>query len=1522
MRRRRLVLLVSAMTFGVSLILAVGLGLFVTSTATGRERLRAFVMPLIASRVQGDVYIGKKVGGNLLTGITVDTFAIRDKNGELFLSTGPVSLSYDPRDFADYRILLRHARVERPFVHIIQHADGSWNFKQIFASKDDGKPKSTEVKRRSLGDYVVVDSTWAQNGTFLLTLPWRPDESLRGAARDSSIRAHLDNPQKYVTKRRDGYARTYTWKNATGLIRHARLADPDSNRLGRQYVFDSLSVDEYEPTFKFRNVSGDVIHLGDTIRLAVKHFDLPASTGQAAGRIWWGSDRPIRYDITVEGDSVSLNDVNWVYPTLPRTGVGSVDLLIKNDPRDEHVLEYHLRKMDVRSMGSHLTGQMSFGVGKPVLLVRNVDLNADPVDFELLKTLAGKPFPYDWRGQIYGNVKARGGQLTNFYVDDARATFRDAHVPGAVSSLTGHGELNIVQPAFTAFHGFEVDAQSIDLRTIEFLNPNFPRLAGVVSGRATLDSSWLDVRFSNADISHRDGAGDPSHVTGSGRITTSNIMTYDVALDAQPVSLTMLSRSYPNLVARGLMSGPIRAKGTAAELEVDAALQGSTGAVSFAGTLDVDSIGGYGARGRGSFSGVSLAEFLERQTIPTGKLTGKYEADLSGPTAALLRGFVGFELDSTTFDRVRVYSTRGRVELADGRMRIVDSLRVQTAAGLVVARGGFGLPKGQPDSLDISVTIDSLGGLRRYLSKRDTTVLAAAATVLDSLSGYAEVHGSMVGTMDSFRLNGTAKGTGLTFNNTRGQSAKLTLALADLPHATNGTLEFHVDTMSVGSLALGTFGGSLALTDPTHGRFSASALGNGSVISTFGSWVESGANRLVVVDSLGLSIGAGRWQLARPTRIAFDSAGGVRVDSLLLRNRESAVVAFAADVPAWGSATAQLHASNVPMLDLGILTQIGDTLGGLANVNVTVTGTKANPAVDLRANLESLLLGAVSIDNVDATGAYRAGRFTFDVNAMRGDKRLLKATGSLPAAVTLFSLAAREDSISAKIQTPDTTDLEIVKALIKPLRGSKISGRLMASFDVGGTWRAPGVSGDLRVFNGVAEIPGLGVTIGDINGSVIGTRTGDGQDNLQIDLTATTEGRPQGAVALKGNVRNLLQAKNQQSFDLKLGAREFHAFKKRSSAELYVSSIDTIRLRGTTLAPVLTGSLLVDRGAIYLADRDIARKQAVEFDVDTLSQTQTSALFSKLMTNLQVQNFTVVLGEDVRLQSAEANVKLTGTLQLQASTNRSRRIASASGAPIPVFDLDGVLSTESGSYNWNLGLVQREFTVLPGGTVIFDGDPNNPSLDIKAQHNVRRPGDRDLGVIVTLQGRLLPSPSYGLISNADYAIAQSDLVSYLLIGRAGFDYTANQQTSDAVSAFLAPTVSAYATDRLRQQLSFFDAFRLDFGQRVVDNGAIVSNDNQKLMDWFYSSSIAAEKQFGPLLMSVNQGLCGFQSDGSGPINPTSSLGARAELRLARELSFNLSYDPPNAGRCWKANVIGLVQTPGQFGLSFSHTWRF
>ncbi len=137
-------------------------------------------------------------------------------------------------------------------------------------------------------------------------------------------------------------------------------------------------------------------------------------------------------------------------------------------------------------------------------------------------------------------------------MDESNITFSDAHVAGAISKFSGRGELDILFPAFTVFHGFDVDMEKLDMRTLQYLNPLFPKLKGTLSGSARLDSSWLDVRFSDADILHHDADAPASRVTGKGRVIWGEkFLTYDVDLQGQPIYLTTLARSYPVLPLRG-----------------------------------------------------------------------------------------------------------------------------------------------------------------------------------------------------------------------------------------------------------------------------------------------------------------------------------------------------------------------------------------------------------------------------------------------------------------------------------------------------------------------------------------------------------------------------------------------------------------------------------------------------------------------------------------------------------------------------------------------------------------------------------------------------------------------------------------------------------------------------------------------------------------------------------------------------------------------------------------------------------
>ena len=57
--------------------------------------------------------------------------------------------------------------------------------------------------------------------------------------------------------------------------------------------------------------------------------------------------------------------------------------------------------------------------------------------------------------------------------------------------------------------------------------------------------------------------------------------------------------------------------------------------------------------------------------------------------------------------------------------------------------------------------------------------------------------------------------------------------------------------------------------------------------------------------------------------------------------------------------------------------------------------------------------------------------------------------------------------------------------------------------------------------------------------------------------------------------------------------------------------------------------------------------------------------------------------------------RLAGELQLTTSTAQSTRTLASTGQLVPRLALEGSLNTIGGTYNLNLGLVQREFQVLP-----------------------------------------------------------------------------------------------------------------------------------------------------------------------------------------------------------------------------------
>ena len=124
-------------------------------------------------------------------------------------------------------------------------------------------------------------------------------------------------------------------------------------------------------------------------------------------------------------------------------------------------------EMDVRTVGSRLLGNMTFGVGGEVLIVKDVAMRAEPIDWELIEDLTGKPLPYPWKGKIQLRLDASGGPVNGWRVEQGEFSMNDANVPGATARGRGRGEIDMLFPAFTKFHGFDVETKLACERAVE-----------------------------------------------------------------------------------------------------------------------------------------------------------------------------------------------------------------------------------------------------------------------------------------------------------------------------------------------------------------------------------------------------------------------------------------------------------------------------------------------------------------------------------------------------------------------------------------------------------------------------------------------------------------------------------------------------------------------------------------------------------------------------------------------------------------------------------------------------------------------------------------------------------------------------------------------------------------------------------------------------------------------------------------------------------------------------------------------
>jgi translocation and assembly module TamB len=1512
MIRRRVVVGLSTLVLLLVALIGVTGVIAITQTSWGRGKVRALVLGELRRNIHGRLYVGN-LSGTLFTNLAIDSLEVWDPAGQVMLATGRVYAEYDPRDLLDRRILLQKLEITHPYMRLVHHHNETWNLTQVLSLSHSA---NREPHTRGFGDYIVATNVVIRGGAFYFSERWNPSDTLHGARRDSAIAEGLRRPYYGLERWPEGLMRTLSWTDIDLTSPYLRFTDPDS--AGMAFQLARLDVNEFFPPFRISRASGRVTIANDTLRATLPHVQLPGTVTAGGGKVYWGHVKAPVYTLRFTSDSIALNDIAWVHPNLPRTGGGSAVVDIRSDKTNPDIVDFVISKMNVQSTDSHLTGDMTFESGRPELVVKNVAVEAAPVDFALIRVLGGgKPFPVDWAGQWTGRLRGSGGPLSRWHVDSTDLTLHDAHVPGAVSRFGGSGEINITDPSFLAFHHFRVSLDRLDLRTPQFVLPDFPRLQGVVAGTATLDSVWDDVRFADADITHTDGTAVPDHITGAGRFTLGDSLSrYDMTLQASPISFTTLAQTYTALPIRGQFSGPITMQGTLRDLDLTADIAGPAGAFTLDGHFDLMRPG-FAGSGALTVAHVDARSLLEDSAVAETDISGRVDADVHGDSLPALGGPVSATLARSTIGRVRLDTGRVVGRFGAERLR-VDSLSIETRAGALTGGGGLALAHGIRDSLGLSVSTDSLGGLRAYLMD-----VADDSAPTSPLSGALDVTAAVTGWIDSLGVSGTIGGSGIRANGivVRGLSGTFDVPRARAPAL--GTASLAVEGASVDGILLdhvnletrflGTGSTTLAI------RGSMPTGPHGAVLAEV-RW--RGDTTAVTLDSLAVYTHNNAWHLAAPAHVRHDDVG-ITLDNLTVRGAVSGVVSARAALPWTGSTSAELRGDSVPLADVGELLQATASYGGLIGWDMHIAGARANPTMQVDAEMNDAQFGDVHLEEVLAHGQYANRRLSLHSDLVSDGDTTLHVLVSAPIDLALQTGVRRtvEGSLSGNIRA-DSATLGALATIYPALQKPK--GTFAANVDIGGTLQHPTLNGFIQLAQGEAGFPRLGVRFIGMNADL--RLAGDSM--TVRDLTVNSiEGQTRGHATLHGwmTIADL----SDPHFDLTLAASNLHALSNPRVADIELSTEPSapLHLTGQLSAARLSGAVLVDRGTIFLPDMMTQKKIVSLSDpqlyelIDTSRYENRSLLPTaspRLMQNLAFNNVRVALGSDVWLRSSEANINLTTGLQpLVLSTAPTERDSTKGLA------LSGTINAPRGTYRLNFGVVQRTFAV-DSGSIRFRGSADNdPDLNIQASYVVRQSASsatgsvsQDVPIQVVVFGTL-EDPQVKLQTPAPL-LSSEDLLSYLITGQQSFS-VAQGNAGSTVTSFVLPTVGTAISGRIPRGV-------LDYLNISTAAGSDPTQQGAGLGTALTSTRIGAGKQIGrSTFLSADLGVCALGASGSTSTPGTASqIGVKLEQQLTRSLSLAASSEPGSRDLYCSEGTLSrsFTTTPREWGLDLFHSWQF
>ena len=1435
-------------------------------TRAGRTLLARVASSAVARAISGSIEVGE-VRGSLLTGVVLTDVRFLDPDSTLVAWLPHAELGYNPIDFAAGRVVFLEVRLDRPIINIVQHASGKTNFDELLRLGEKDTVKVKPLGPAGPRSLILLRNVQIVDGSLTLRL--------------QKHGVHTSANEEIEYSGEDGRYRVRRFEHLNARLAALRIQAPHEK--GIRIDILRLATESSDPKVSIGDVVGRATIDGHALDVDLSRIRFPGTQFRAKGTVRWPRDT-LLWNLALQADSATLTDIRFLDPRFPENAVlhGGVTLTSHGG----RLLEIQLRPLDLAFGEGRLTGHVTAfsAADSGLVALRQGNLVARELSLNLPRAyIDSLPF----FGRLTGRTVVDGPM--NALKIQTEWSFRDSLVSGwPESQIRGRGEIGVAGKVL-AFQPFAVDAGRIEIATVRRLVPAF-NLQGELDAAGTLSGTLKNARFSGT-LRHRDGNRPASVIRGVvGLDTRTEVLGVFADVRADSLALDGLTGRIGNFPLRGTLAGTIRMNGDVAGLETHADLDmlGGGGAVRGDGTLLLGARGvhpGYGAR-RFTLHAqdVNLQRWLVRRGAPPSRLTFTAIGTALADSVTKPSGAFSVLLAPSFFAGTVIDTGATGVHLADGEV-FVDSLRLQQPGLLTNGSGALGWKRPDQGTLVFDFAADSLSVLDSLVTWFAGPSLAAASGEA-KLKGTAQVRLTLDGALDSISIGATAHAAGLQWREWRLPKGEGTIAYQPGP-VPRFEVDATLDSLGYGSYGFGAASGHARGTRDSLTWFARSRVGDLGAFLAGGRYARDAATGVkhVEIDSLALLLPSGVWFLQQPTGLAFGDST-LHVDGASIQNSAgTGRIALSGDLPSRGPINAHASLESFPLSGIYALLQ-HDTLGvgGAITANVTATGTRAVPEYTGSFAFSNASFGSFRAPFMDGNVDYRNRRLNGELRLWRSGQQVLNVAANLPLDLALIPVQDRDlpDTLSVQARA-DSVDLGVLTAMTTTLQD--VQGVFTADLGIGGTWEAPLLRGGLEIGNAAATIPALSVRYTDING-----RLKLEGDTIHVEALRVTGDR--GHAEVSGYMR--LERLTKPTLALDIAASNFKALDLKGY--LALTATGRVSLTGPVFGATLSGRGTVTTGVLHFAD--LVNKRVVNLDepwvqdlIDTSlirEQRLGPAFQSVFFDSLRVNSLQLTMGDDAWLRSSEANIQLTGSVQV----NKVRKN----------YVLSGTLQTPRGTYRLQIGPVTREF-VVSQGTVQYFGTPDlNAAVDISARHVVHPlPGtgnDKDIPVIAHIQGTLLV-PKLTLESEQG-DLSQTELISYLMFGKPTFELGSGE------GAFVRNAFSSLVAGELER------TFVSDLGV-PLDYFEIRPGDPNNP---FSGAQVAAGWAIGgKTFLVLNAGFC-QQTQSNQNSRLTNTLGASLQYRFSEEWRSEASFEPVRS--CGPASI---TQPPVSRQVGFDLFWE-